>query len=245
LQLAQQLADRRVVWRSFEHQVFEVLGHEQVVDQRLLDAFGNLSPLLFRLSTLNTHWLGSAKFQRCSTAKRSKRFFRMSRRAPWYSVCSFLYSGFWPLHSCAFISARARISRSRSRKALVEPARQQEADGVAALLQVIFDPAAQALVELVRFLWQHQNGQAVVPFVGMLGFIERGPGIGLPGLRQRDHAEGLGDLVGAADHVATCLASCAWSEPSANSLSLRAQAISLARGFSSSRNTSRCRLGGC
>ena len=33
--------------------------------------------------------------------------------------------------------------------------RHQEADGVAPFLKVVFDPAAKALVNVVRLLWQH------------------------------------------------------------------------------------------
>src|SRR6218665_2410886 len=86
-------------------------------------ASGICEPCLSRRSTLNLHCAGSAKFQRCSTAKRSKRFLRLSRSVFSNSLCSFLYSGLWLPHSCAFISARARMSRSRSRKALVLPVR--------------------------------------------------------------------------------------------------------------------------
>src|SRR5574340_327616 len=46
LQLAQQLAEGRVLRGRFEHEVFEVFGNEEIAGQRFLDAFGDLCALL-------------------------------------------------------------------------------------------------------------------------------------------------------------------------------------------------------
>ena len=70
---------------------------------------------------------------------------------------------------------------------------------------MVFEPATQRGVELIGFLWQYEDGQTVIPFVGLLGFIKRRPRIVDPRLGQGDHAEGLGDLVAAADDVAHLL----------------------------------------
>src|SRR5690606_12157085 len=60
LQLAQQLADRRVISGRFEHEVFKILGDEEIVDQRFFDTLGDLCALL--LQTLDAElalgWIG-------------------------------------------------------------------------------------------------------------------------------------------------------------------------------------------
>ena len=70
---------------------------------------------------------------------------------------------------------------------------------------MILDPAPKALVNVVRFFRKNQYGQPVVPAPRLLGFIQTDPWIGLPILRQRDHTEGLGDVVSATDYVANLL----------------------------------------
>ena len=47
-QFVQQLTDGVVVGRSIEHQLLEILRHEQVVEHGLLDTFGDLGPLLLQ-----------------------------------------------------------------------------------------------------------------------------------------------------------------------------------------------------
>ncbi|SLX18547.1 Uncharacterised protein [Klebsiella variicola] len=49
LQFAQQLAEGCVLRCRFEHELFEVFGHEEIVGQRFLDALGNLCTLLFQV----------------------------------------------------------------------------------------------------------------------------------------------------------------------------------------------------
>ncbi|SLX14902.1 Uncharacterised protein [Klebsiella variicola] len=48
---------------------------------------------------------------------------------------------------------------------------QQEANCIAALLQVIFEPTAQCLIDFFRFFRQYQDRQTVIPALWLLGFI--------------------------------------------------------------------------
>ena len=57
-------------------------------------------------------------------------------------------------------------------------ARQQEANGVAAPLKMLLEPAAEALIDLVWLLREQKNGKALVPTVGVLSFIEGRPWVG-------------------------------------------------------------------
>ena len=184
MQLAQQFANGRVVCRSFEHKVFKVLGHEQVVDQRLLDALGNLSPLLFQTLDAEHALARIGEIPAMQHRETVEALFQdVAQRTLVFGVqllvLGVLAAPFLRLHLGTREDQQVAILEGIGRAG----SRQQEADGVAALLQMIFDPAAQALVDVVRFLRQHQNGQAVVPALRLLGFIQTDPRIGLPSLR--------------------------------------------------------------
>ena len=88
-----------------QHEVFEVLRHEEIVGQRSSMPSGFVHLAFQMFNTEQGLW--ALVIVAVQNSERSKRFFRLSRRAFEFFV-QFLYSGFWPiLHSCAFISARA------------------------------------------------------------------------------------------------------------------------------------------
>ena len=62
------------------------------------------------------------------------------------------------------IAIQKSIGRARSG--------QQEANGVAALLQMILEPTTQCLIDFFRLFRQYQNGQTVIPALGLLGLVE-------------------------------------------------------------------------
>ena len=203
LQLPENLANRLVVGGCCQHEATEVLRDEEVGADLLFHGFGCLAA--HRLQFLNVEG-ALARVREVPSLQDDEPVKAVLDDAPQLrlvllvqlAVLGALNTPFLAFEHCTGQDHQVTVEEG------VQGAttRQQEPHRVAVLLQVVLEPCAKALIEAIRLLWEHDNGEPVVPTVGLVHVLELAPRICDPGLAEDDHMEGVGDIFSAAEHIA-------------------------------------------
>ena len=158
MEFPQELSDRSVVFRGFKDKIGEILRNEKIVSQRLLDRFGNLVALRLEVLHVELRLIRIGEVPALNDGKAVK---SLLQDVPQFALVlpfepailgglrlPFLGLQYGTGHDDQ-IAVEKGIGRFRTRD--------HEANRVTPLLQMIFYPSPETLIELVGLLWQDKN----------------------------------------------------------------------------------------